>query len=197
MLLQGKLLLAQKEVLLPPEKPIYDRKEEIIFDGKRYRIHNNYFTIGVGVLESSIRDQSQKTIGADYQFHIKRQQFQVGAMMSGDDLFGNNNTQVHLGYGYRIEKNTSNLAFFGGPTYFTGVEGVVGSPANFYDGFGAYLSAQAVYKLKYDIGIGLELFGEISYKQGMGGLKIIVFFSGSYRGLKKNYNPNVRSERGK
>jgi hypothetical protein len=195
--LYAKQFLAQKEVLLPPDKPAYDRKEEIIFDGKRYRIHNNYLTFGIGLLQSNIRNQSQKTAGVDFQFHLKKQHFQAGAMMSGDDLFGNNNTQFHCGYGYRREKNTSNVAIYAGPTYFTGVEGAAGAPASFYDGFGVYLSAQAIYKVKYDIGLGLEFFGDVSYKQVMSGLKIIVFFSGSYRGLKKNYNPNVRSESGK
>lgn len=197
LLLFQTCLTAQTEVLIPKEKPPYDRKEEIIHDGKRYRIHNNYFTMGGGVIESSLRDQSQKTLGVDYQFHIRRQQFQVGGIISGVEFFSNNNTQLHAGYGYRIEKNTSNFSAYVGPTYFTGVAGVSPDPPDFYDGFGLYFSVQAVYKIKYDIGLGLELIGDVSYKQKMIGIKLIAFFSGSYRGLKRNYNKNVRSENSK
>jgi len=187
-------VLAQKEVTPPVEQPPYNRKEEIIFDGKRYRIHNNYVTLNLGFLESTIREQGQKTAGLDYHFHIRRQYFQVGGMISGEDFLSNNNNSFHIGYGYRIEKNTANLAFYGGPTYFKGVEGIPPAPAMFYDGFGLYLSGQAIYKVKYDVGLGLEVFGEFNYKQIMAGFKIALFFSGGYRGVKKKYNPNVRSE---
>lgn len=172
----------------------YFRKEEIIFEGKRYRIHNNYLTLGAGFGASSIRDQSQKNIGADYQFHIRTQHFQIGAMMSGNSIGDNNNIQAHLGYGYRIEKNKSNLAAFVGPTYFSGVEGDASSAPVFYDGFGAYFSVQAVSKFVYDVGLGAEIYADFSYKQSLFGLKIIAFFSNAYRGPKRNINPNVRSE---
>lgn len=142
-----------------------------------------------------MRKDVQKTIGIDYQFHIRRLYFQTGVMMSGDAFLSNNHVQAHLGYGYRIEKNTSNIAIYAGPCYFTGVEGIPGlTTASFYDGFGGYLSLQAITKFTYDIGFGAELFGEVNYKQSMGGIKFILFFSGAYRGKKGNYNPNVRSE---
>jgi hypothetical protein len=67
----------------------------------------------------------------------------------------------------------------------------------YYDGWGLYLSAQAVKKLMYDIGIGIEAFGEVSEYQNSAGIKFILFFSGAYMGPKKNYNPHVRSENSK
>ncbi|HQQ93391.1 MAG TPA: hypothetical protein PLQ93_02455 [Bacteroidia bacterium] len=178
------------------EKLPFDRKEEIIYHGKRYAIHNNYLSLGAGFLSTSLRFDVQKTIGADYQFHIRRQQFQVGAMMSGEEFFSNNNVQAHIGYGLRKESLSANYAIFVGPTYFSGVAGMVGSPPDFYTGFGMYFSVQATIKIFYDIGLGAELFGEINYKQSIMGIKFIAFFSGAYRGPKRQYNPNVRSERG-
>src|SRR4051812_31200796 len=79
-------------------RPKYDRKEEIIYSGKRYRIHNNYMTIGAGILTSSIRTGSQKALGIDLQFHIRRQHFQTGVLMSGPAFGDNNNVQGHLCY---------------------------------------------------------------------------------------------------
>ncbi len=64
----------------------------------------------------------------------------------------------------------------------------------FYQGVGVYAAAQAATKLVYDIGIGAELFVELNYKQNVIGIKLFLFFSGAYRGVKKNYNPHVRSE---
>jgi hypothetical protein len=178
------------------KRPPYFRKEEIIVDGKRYRIHNNYLTFGPGFLSSSIRNNSQRSINIDFQFHIRRQHFQGGLMMCGESFGSNNNVQAHIGYGYRKENRGSNFAFFAGPTYFTGVEAIedsiLGTRPHIYEGFGVYGCVQAVYKFTYDIGIGIEAYGEYATKQSLYGVRLIVFFSGAYVGQKRNYNPNVR-----
>lgn len=159
-------------------------------------MYNNYVTLGGGALFSNIREQNQKTVGADYQFHIRRQYFQVGAMMSGVELFSNNHIQAHACYGLRRENNTTHVAVFLGPSFFTGVKGIPGqTDPELYEGIGAYISAQAVSKfVAYDIGAGVELFADISAKQNLAGVKLIVFFSSAYRGVKKYYNPNVRPQ---
>jgi len=187
--------VAQDTNVVKKNKPRYDRKEEILYDGKRYRKYNNYLTGGGGYLGSTIRTQVQKAIGLDYQFHIRRQYFQSGIMMSGEEFLSNNHLQAHLGYGIREEKNLTNLTLFGGPSFFYGVEGTPGiTAATYYQGLGAYFCFQAIFKFKYDIGFGVDVFAELSQKQRLGGLKFIFFFSGSYRGLKGNYNPHVKTE---
>lgn len=168
----------------------------MLYDGKRYRIHNNYLTLGGGFLSSSIRPAGQKAVGADFHFHVRRQNFQVGTIMSGDQFLSNNNIQFHAAYGLRRERNMTNLAAYIGPSFFTGVQGTPGvTDPTFYNGWGAYICLQAVSKfVAYDIGLGGELFAEFSEKQNIFGFKIVAFFSGSYRGVKRNYNPNVRAE---
>jgi hypothetical protein len=175
-------------------QPDYDRKEEMIFDGKRYRIHNSYLSLGGGYLQSTLRQSLQKTIGIDFQFPIRWANFQTGVLMSGEEFGSNNNVQGHICYGLRREKRSSNFAVYAGPAYYTGVLGdATGNPV-FYEGVSFYACGQAVVKFAYDIGIGAELFVEFSKKQNMMGLKFIAFFSGAYRGPKRNFNPNVRSE---
>jgi len=186
--------MAQQQPTVEPAPLPYFAKEEIIFDGKRYRIHNNYFTLGGGFTFSGIRDEVQKNIAGDFQFHIRREHFQLGMMINGNSFGDVKDLQLHAGYGYRIEKNKTNLAAFIGPMYFTGVEGDVNTGPLFYDGFGAYACVQGIYKFWYDVGLGLELFGNVSYKQSMVGLKLIAYFSNAYKGPKRNVNPNVRSE---
>ncbi|MBI2721856.1 MAG: hypothetical protein HYX39_06745 [Bacteroidetes bacterium] len=183
------------------KQPEYDRKEEILNEGKRYRLHNNYLTFGGGILQTSLRTSEQKALGVDFHFHIKRQYFQAGIIMSGEQFLSNNNIQAHLGYGLRKETPKINLAAFAGLSYYTGVIGGLDtsgkSVAVYYAAPGLYISGQAITKLSYDIGIGLEIFGEVSKFQAIAGFKIILFFSGAYRGLKKNYNPHVRAENNK
>ncbi len=158
-------------------------------------------TIGGGLALSTIRAGYQRVAGADFQFHIKQHYFQTGVLLSGIDFFQNTHMQAHACYGLRREGNTYNLALFAGPSFYQGVEGQVGTPPRFYGGPGVYLSAQAVHKMTYDIGAGFELFADIGRQMGnvgrnqvLYGAKVILFFSGSYRGPKRNFNPNVRSE---
>jgi hypothetical protein len=180
----------------PAKKPeqTYYKQEEIIHDGKLYRVHNNYLSFGAGIIASSIRDEIQRTIGVDFQFPIQKAHFQVGVVMSGESYTSNNTLQAHLCYGLRKETTKTNLAAFIGPSFYTGVTEDAAGEALFYEGVGAYICFQAIAKVKYDVGLGLELFGEVNAAQSMIGIKVIAFFSGSYRGLKKNYNPNVRAE---
>lgn len=188
------LSLTAQDTQPEKKKETYYRKEEMIYDGKRYRVHNSYLSLGGGFLQSSIRNQSQKTLGVDFQFPIRRLNFQMGAMVSGDAFGSDNNRQVHVGYGLRKESRAANLAAYIGPTYFWGVKGDTVTGPKEYQGLGGYICLQAVRKISFDIGVGIEIFGEINKEQQMFGFRLIVFFSGAYQGARRNYNPNVRLE---
>ncbi|MBX3162928.1 MAG: hypothetical protein KF900_00475 [Bacteroidetes bacterium] len=173
---------------------VYDRKEEILYKDKRYRLYNNYVTLGGGMLFSDARTKMQKMLGADFHFHIKRHYFQIGIMTSGLEFFSNNHLQAHLCYGLRREDNTTNVAFFAGTSFFQGVAGIPGqTDPVIYKGIGLYVSAQAVSKfVAYDVGLGTELFADISIQQRIVGAKLIVFFSSAYKGVARRINPNVK-----
>lgn len=185
---------AQQELEPKNARNDYFKKEEIVFDDKLYRIHNNYLTGGFGFMASNIRKDVQKTIGVDFQFPIRNHHFQIGAMMSGDQFNSNNTIQGHVCYGLRKEDTKTNIAVYIGPSIFTGVKGDATGDPEFYQGMGGYVSFQVVIKIKYDIGIGAEAFGEVNYAQRVAGIKLVAFFSSAYRGPKRNYNPNVRAE---
>ena len=180
-----------------PKKEVYDNKEEILHRLKRYRLHNNYLTFGGGFMSNSRFSQSQKHVAADFVFHVREQHYSFGVMMSGYDYFSNNQVQMHGCYVKRFETATYNLAFFGGPSYHTGVQTYTDSTGIkplYYNGVGLYFGASAVTKLAYDIGIGMEVFGDVSLGTRMFGFRLVAFFSGAYRGPKQNFNPHVRSE---
>ncbi len=176
------------------KKPKYYRQEEILFDGKRYKLYSNYVTGGPLIASSTIRSQAQKGIGIDFNWHIKRRYFQTGVMMSGLDFGDNNHISGHFTVAQRKEGNYYSLAGFIGPCYSYGVTGDITTGPQFYNVFGGYASIQYVVKFNYDLGLGIEVFSEVSPKQAMFGAKLVAFFSGAYKGPKRNYNPNVRAE---
>jgi hypothetical protein len=179
--------LAQKDTLP------YNRKKEIVFDGKRYRVYNSYLTFGAGKAYSDIRTDLQSVLNVDFQFHLQKEYFQAGFFMSGDQFLRNTNVQGHLCYGYRYEKNLFNLAGFVGPSYSYFVTGSTDTSGIFKvtsnTALGGYICLQAVYKVKYDVGLGIELFADITALQRMAGARIICYFSGAYRGEKRGYKP--------
>ncbi len=178
----------------------YDRLEEIIDNDKRYALHNNYLQAGAGFGGSTIRKGEQSFIGIDYVFHIKRQHFQLGFLMSGDKFLSNNNLSGHFGYCYRIENENRNIAFTLGIAQNKGaiaahIDGQDTIAELQYRNTGAYLSASYIKKITYDIGIGIELFGELNQTQQFFGIKGVLFFSGAYRGKAKIYNRHVKTRR--
>lgn len=179
------LSLAQKDTLP------FNRKKEIIYDGKRYRVYNDYLTFGAGEAFSDVRSKDQKCINADFQFHLQKEYFQIGFFMSGDQFLRNTNLQGHLCYGLRREKELYNLAAFIGPSYSYFVTGSTDTSGVFrvrsHESVGGYICLQGVYKVKYDVGLGIELFADLSPEQKIGGVRLILYFSGAYRGEKRGY----------
>ncbi len=182
--------IAQKDTLP------YNRKKEIIYDGKRYRVYNSYLTFGAGKAYSDIRKDLQSALNVDFQFHLQKEYFQAGFFMSGDEFLRNTNIQGHLCYGYRYEKNLFNLAGFVGPSYSYFVVGSTDTSGIFKvtsnTALGGYICLQGVYKVKYDVGLGIELFADITALQRMVGARVICYFSGAYRGEKRGYKPKKK-----
>lgn len=198
--------MAQDQDTLKPKKDTsaykYNKRLELIYDGKRYRRYNNYLTIGGGPNYSSIRRIDQKNVGVDFQFHVQKQYFQIGAYMSGDDFGNNKCTEFHLGIGLRHERNKFNLAAFIGPSYsifVTEEKDSTGAVVNLpiHNAIGGYVSLQAVYKIKYDVGIGGEIFADYTPLQTMVGCKVIIFFSGAYRGVKRGFKSKTTTNKKK
>lgn len=166
----------------------FNRKEEIIYDGKRYRIYNNWLSLGAGAGYNSKWPKDEKNIGVDFSFHIKKHYLRAGGLMSGADFSAANNYGFHLGYGVRKEETSYNLSAFIGPSvsYF---RRPLSDSANYnlttvYNEVGGYAVIEAVYKLKYDIGLGGQIFCDYNRAQMVYGVRLMVYFSSAYRGIK-------------
>ncbi len=168
----------------------YDKKKEIKLDGKKYRIYNNYVTFGIGKGYNSIWKQGFIATGFDFNFHLRKTYFQAGTYLQGPSFYNKQQIQMHLAGGYRKESYKYFWAAYGGLSYTNGFYPVTLKDGGGKDStihpimseIGIYAALQAFYKLKFDYGIGLTIFGDVNQKQYMVGARIELFFSGAYRG---------------
>ncbi|MFN5181871.1 MAG: hypothetical protein ACK5BJ_04875 [Bacteroidota bacterium] len=172
-------------------KDEFDAKQEIVVDGKRYRIWHNYITGGSfpGASINSAIPTSQTCAALDFNFHIKKEYFQAGVLLSGN-VFGDwNNSAMHLCWGKKIEKTKYLFAAYGGVDYSLFYPWEKDSvPARFIspaiNAVGAYLAIQNFWKLKYDVGAGCTTFFSYNTKQYLVGIRMELFFSSAFRGEK-------------
>jgi hypothetical protein len=165
---------------------VYNAKQEIILDGKRFRVHNNFLNIGAGKGINSAIPFTQTNLNVDFHFHFNKYFFQLGTFLSGDRFLSFNTYNIHLCYGYRKETVNHNIFFSAGPSYSWGYPLINGNyNPNLYSVYGAYAEAQYVYKFAFDLGLGLSAFGDFNVRQTVYGLRGLIFFSGAYRGDRK------------
>ncbi len=189
---------AQKDsldLLQKKDTTIFNPKKEIAYDGKRYRVYNNWLSFGVGPGFNShwFKDEKdEKNACVDYSFHIKQYYFRLGGFMSGRDFTQFNNYSFHGGIGLRKEEPKYNLSMFLGPSlsFFRrplsdstefGLPTVLGSV---YNRVGGYACVEAIYKFKYDLGLGGQIFCDYNEVQIVYGVRILAYFSSAYRGIK-------------
>lgn len=184
-------------------KQPFDRKAEIVLQNKRFRIYNNYVTFGLGVCYNSGWNRSQQATQLDYNFHVKRNRFQAGFLLAGPGFRDNNLVQLHVGMGYRFERCNYHWAVYGGVSYSQGyrlLTGYLQNPDTIYKSefhaIGGYANIACYYKLKFDYGIGASAFIDANSKQYLVGIKVELFLSGAFKGLKKiNYAKEEAKER--
>ena len=174
--------------ILSQEKPDYNRKKEILIDGNRYRVYNNYLTIGAGYGSNSYTRDYQFNLGGDFNFHIKRQNFQIGGFLGGQSFGNYNNIQGHIAYGKRFEQKKFNLAGYFGISYSSMnrsyEDDTLGVIFKYVQKPGFHACVQGTYKFKYDLGIGVAIFADVNSAQRVYGMRLELFLSGAYKGKK-------------
>lgn len=188
---------SQTEIIQPTKKDTteFNPKKEIVYDGKRYRVYNNWLTFGAGAGYNSKWLKDEKNLAVDYTFHVKKLYLRAGVFMSGRDFTAANNFNFHLGLGIRKEHEKYNLSAFIGPSYSYFRRPLSDVPKYgdstilniLYNRVGGYACIEAIYKIKYDIGIGGQIFCDYNEVQLVYGVRLVVYFSGAYRGIKYGY----------
>ncbi len=172
-------------------------KREIIIGDKRFRVYNNWFSGGGGVAGHTANPYMQVVLAVNINFHIKRQYFRLGGMMSGQDFGLWNNYQLHGGWiPYRKETEKYNLAFVGGIAYSTGYK-FIRAP-DVYDNnhpyleWGGYAEVQYIRKIYFDVGIGGAFFVNVNAKNSIIGIRADIFLSSAFKGYVKGREPKPK-----
>lgn len=185
------ILICSKFSFAQKDTTIFDSKKEIYYDNKRYRVYNNWLSVGAGAGYNSKWPKDEKNAAADFSFHLKQYYFRLGAFFSGADFNAKNNYNLHLGAGIRKETEKYNLSAFIGPStsYF---RRTIKDSADYnlntvYNEVGGYACIEAIYKIKYDVGVGGQIFCDYNRVQMVYGVRLVLYFSGAYRGIKYGY----------
>lgn len=163
---------------LPPLDSIF------VIENKKMKYYNNWITAGAGIQQNLTYKRPYGFAGGlDYNFHIKRHYFQLGTVITGERFGSYDNYQFHFGYGKRFEGRAVNAAVFAGVSYSTGF---AKDSTNIYERPfrqpGLYAEGQIIKKIAYDVGAGLSIFADFNREQTIIGSRLIVYFSGAYKG---------------
>lgn len=169
-------------------------KREIVVGDKRYRVYNNWVCFGAGPAYHSENPRTQLAVGADFQFHIKKAYFNLGATFSGDEFGIWNNYSGRIGYvPWRRETESSNMAAMAAVTYTQGYSFVYAGhyASDRWDRVGLHAEFQYTMKVQYAVGVGPTFFVDWNQKRTMVGVRIDGYLSGAYRGYVKGKGPKT------
>ncbi|MES2140336.1 MAG: hypothetical protein V4511_11575 [Bacteroidota bacterium] len=164
-----------------------------VVDNKKFQYYNNWLTIGGGGQQNlTYKRELGFAGGLDFNFHIKKEYFQAGVLLSGKRFGSYNNYQLHLGYGKRFEDKDFHFAAFLGASYSTGNQVSSIDSTHYvkrtFNQPGLYIQGEIIKKITYDVGMGASLFIDWNQEQSMVGFRFILYFSGAYTGKKyKDY----------
>jgi hypothetical protein len=151
------------------------------FDGKRYKMYNNYVNFGIGY-GRNFEGRLSTPVGVGYNFHAGKLFFQAGYNRSEMPTLWGSYTRnflndLHLAYCIRKETKKLNLA------YVMGVGKVWGLKDNIpYGNVAGYAEIQFIRKIFYDVGAGLCLYVNYNRSYPMAGIRLDIFLSSAYQG---------------
>lgn len=187
-IVEEKNELDQGEQMLKQKKHVAPLDSMFVIEGKKMKYYNSWITAGGGIQQNLTYKRTYGFAGGlDFNFHLKQHYFQLGTTITGEKFGSYDNYQFHLGYGKRVEDNVFHAAVFGGISLSTGYtkdsSGIYQVP---YTTPGIYIEGQLIKKIAYDVGAGISIFGDYNKEQAIVGGRIILFFSGAYKGKKND-----------
>ncbi len=176
-------------------------KGRIVYKNRIYRQNAPYLSMAYGAgfgFEPKVEGQNtiEQNMTISYQHFINKIGLQMGYHASSDiKVWWRSDVKLNdifLGIGKRWESPRYNFSVFGGPGYAYGsyiftITDSLGEhkyPYRFKT-LGFHAEAQATYKIAYDMGIGLSLYGSVNRDYSVVGAQIHLFFSTAF---VRNYN---------
>lgn len=178
---QDTLPKAQPKPLIK-QKP---KEELLIIKGNKYKENANWINAGAGVGYIGKYNVSVPCAGLGWNFRFKNKWYKVGYERTGDiSYLGRSNVffnDFHVALGKRKQGNYYNLSWFAGGSYCTATD-----LRNLTDpkerAVGIYAEGSAVFKVLYDVGLGLTAYANVNFAAPVFGMRLDLYFSGAFRG---------------
>ncbi len=164
---------------------------EIIIKNDVYKPGSGWLKIGEGYGYNTVSKTFELNTFVSFSFRIKNYYAQTGYHVSSDKFFTQKSLQklnnLYIAAGMRKESQKSNISVFAGPSYSYG--GYLFDTDSLgekrYKGFtemGLVVIADYTFKIFYDLGFGLSLYGSINKHYNVVGIQAHFYLSGAFKG---------------
>lgn len=171
----------------------WDKKfGEVKYKDKVYRQGSNWFDFGLGYAYNIDKKSFDNTFTMAYHYRYKGVYFNGGFHYTTQQLFDIKPLRVlrpmeflldiYLGAGLRTEGRWHHIGFFIGPSFATTL---ISRPddskiSDLKFQLGAYVKTEIIFKLFYDLGLGVSVFGSFNKRYQVAGLQITFYFSNAF-----------------
>lgn len=169
---------------------IYPLKDgRILFNERIYRENASYMTFAYGAGKNFRQGGLEQDLMVGYHHFINNIGISIGYHASSDIQVWWRSYQklndLWLGAGWRHESLRYNLGIFAGPSFSYGSYIAWSEPrqedrAYGFTTLGGVAEIQLTYKLLYDLGLGLSLYGSYNRYYAVAGAQIHLFFSTAF-----------------
>ncbi len=168
-----------------------DKYEEFIIGEKIYKPGCGWFKLSTGTSYNIKREAYESSSNICYSFRVKNTYLQLGYHSSSDMFFTKRSSQklndLYISIGSRKETKKSNISVFAGPSYAYGANYFETNTLGlkYYKAFtrlGLIANAEYTFKIFYDMGLGLSIFGSYNERYKVAGIQLHVYLSGAFKG---------------
>lgn len=173
----------------PADSAIILGKNRIVYKDRIYRQNAPYLTFGYGAGYGFESDSIEQNMALAIHYYFKKFGLQIGYHSSSDTKVWWRSYQklndLYLCMGKRWESTRYNFSVFGGPSlaYGSYIAWNEERQKNWAYGFttgGLHAEAQATYKITYDLGVGLSLYGSVNRYYSVAGAQVHLYFSTAF-----------------
>lgn len=179
----------KKQIINPEDTLGFHLPEELILGNAKYKTKHSYFLAGAGISGNGLK-RLDGNFGIDYHFNIKGHYYQLGIMRSKElhGLFPVYYDRIlfdfHASFGKKLESVKTTYMALIGPSVIIGTNN---PKENSYTTAGIQGQVQAIYKVFFDVGTGICLYGNLNPKYSSAGIRLSFFFSNAYKGKVNEY----------
>lgn len=177
-------------------KSKYDKMfDEVKYGDNVYQQGSNWFTAAGGMSYCTNSNLWFRNFSLAYHHRFRAMYFRGGWHYAGEKFFFKHKDKevramqqvndFHIGAGLRLEDRWYNFGFFIGPAWTIAWKQdpayPSGTVSKIYNTIGAHVEIQATFKIFYDMGLGLSLYGSFNKHYQTIGLQAHLYFSTAFK----------------